>query len=163
MIETNVIKEIYKGHYMVILDFPEPSDLLKIIDTSYKYVWGIEHCENLTEWHKYDYLLYGKKVNSNNIFSRNMEMEYLIETSHFIELIPNIRQTIKIIQTNIIPPEYLNLNRLSGKGRYYLLKNKVDYLFELEMRGAIDYAPLVSPNIDFLEKVINNFIEKTNE
>jgi hypothetical protein len=26
-IEVNKIKEIYKGHYQVILDFPSPNDL----------------------------------------------------------------------------------------------------------------------------------------
>jgi hypothetical protein len=63
-IEINKIEEIYKGHYQVILDFPSPNDLTKILDTSYKYVWGIEHNEDSLEWEKYDYLLYGKKVKS---------------------------------------------------------------------------------------------------
>ena len=155
MVKTNVIKEIYKGHYHVILDFPTPSDLTKILDISYKYVWGSGHNENLSEWKKYDYYLYGKKVTSDVVFARNMEMEYLMETSDFLQLIPNIHQTIKIIQTNVIPPYYMNLSRLTGKGKYDSLKNKIDYLFELEMPGAIDYAPLISPNINFLENVID--------
>ena len=154
-IETNKIEEIYKGHYQVILDFPTPSDLIKIIDMSYKYVWSIEHKENLVEWVKYDYCLYGKKKKSNNVFARNIEMEYLMETSDFLQIIPDIHQTIKIVQTNIIPPYYMNLNQLSGKGKYDLLKSKIDYLFELEMPGAIDYSPLISPNIDFLKNVID--------
>jgi hypothetical protein len=154
-IEINKIKEIYKGHYQVILDFPSPNDLVKILDTSYKYVWGIEHNENLLEWKKYDYCLYGEKVKSDVVFTRNMEMEYLMETSDFLQLISNIHQTIRIIQTNVIPPYYMNLKQLTGKGKYDLLKNKIDYLFELEMPGAIDYAPLISPNINFLENVVD--------
>ena len=85
MVETNVIKEIYKKHYQVILDFPTPSDLINIIDTSYKYVWSIEHHENSLEWQKYDYCLYGKKVTPNSVFARNIEMEYLVETSDFLQ------------------------------------------------------------------------------
>jgi hypothetical protein len=157
MIETNVIKEIFKGHYQVILDFPSQSDLIKIIDKSYKYVWGFEHLENSVEWEKYDYFLYGRKIDSGTVFARNMDMEYLVETSCFIDLIPYVHQTIKIIQTNIIPPYYVDLKRLSGKEKYDLLKSKVDYLFELEMPGAIDYASLISPNIHFLENVIDRF------
>jgi len=154
-IETNKIEEIYKGHYQVILDFPNQNDLIKILDISYKYVWGIEHNENSLEWEKYDYHLYGEKVNSDVVLARNMQMEYLIETSDFLRLIPNIHQTIKIIQTNVIPPYYMNLSQMKGKGKYDLLKDKVDYLFELEMPGAVDYAPLISPNIYFLENIID--------
>lgn len=154
MVETNVIKEIYKGHYQVILDFPGPSDLIKIIDTSYKYVWSIEHNENSLEWGKYNYCLYGKRVKSDSVFARNIEMEYLMETSDFLQLIFDIHQTVKIIQTNIIPPYYINIKQLTGKGKYDLLKNKIDYLFELEMPGAIDYAPIISPQVKFLENII---------
>lgn len=161
MVETNVIKEIYKGHYQVILDFPTPSDLINIIDTSYKYVWSIEHHENSLEWQKYDYCLYGKKVTPNTVFARNIEMEYLVETSDFLQLIFNIRKTVKIIQTNIIPPHYINIKQLSGKGMYDLLKNKIDYLFELEIPGAVDYAPIISPHVDFLETVIKKITSAT--
>lgn len=154
-IEINKIEEIYKGHYQVILDFPSPNDLTKILDTSYKYVWGIEHNEDSLEWEKYDYHLYGKKVKSDIVYARNVKMEFLIETPAFLQLIPDIHQTIKIIQTNVIPPYYLNLNQLTGKGKYDLLKEKIGYLFELEMPGAIDYAPLISSNINFLKSVID--------
>ena len=76
-------------------------------------------------------------------------------TTHaFLHLIPKINQSIKIIQTNIIPPYYLNIKQLSGKSKYDLLKDKIDYLFELELPGATDYAPLVSPDITFLERVL---------
>ena len=83
-------------------------------------------------------------------------MEYLMETSDFLQLIPEIHQTVKIIQTNIIPPYYLNLKQLSGKGKYDLLKNKIDYLFELEIPGAIDYTHIISSQVNFLEKIIEN-------
>lgn len=157
MIEINKIKEIYKGHYQVILNFPSSNDLLKILDTSYKYVWNIEHIENSIEWEKYDYYLYNKRIKSHSIFARNIEMEYLMETSDFLQFIPNIHQTIKIIQTNAIPPDYLNIKQLTGKRKYDLLQNKIDYLFELEMPGAVDFAPIISPNIKFLENVIRKF------
>ena len=161
MVETNVIKEIYKGHYQVILDFPSPSDLINIIDTSYKYVWGVEHNENSLEWEKYDYSLFGKKVKPESVFARNIEMEYLMETSDFLHLIFDIHQTVKIIQTNIIPPYYLNISRLQGKEKYDLLRSKIDYLFELEMPGAVDYAPIKSPHVDFLETVVKKLTTTT--
>ena len=152
-IEVNTIKEIYIGHYQVILDFPEPKDLLKIIEPSYKYIWGFEHNENSIEWAEYTHSIFGKPCNE-NFRVRNINMEYLIETHSFLELIPFIRNGVKLIQTNITPPHYLNMDRLKGKGRYDLLKSRIDYLFEICMPMAIDYAPIVSPNLTFLENVI---------
>ena len=154
VMETNVIKEIYKGHYQVILDFPTSKDLVNIIDASYKYVWGISHIENSLEWKSYDYLLFGNKVNADATMVRNLEMEFLVDTHVFLRLIPNINQSVKIIQTNNIPPYYLNIKQLSGKSKYDLLKDKIDYLFEMELSGATDYAPLVSSDVAFLERVI---------
>ena len=81
-------------------------------------------------------------------------MEFLLNTSDFLDLIPQIHQTVRIIQTNIVPPYYLNIKNLSEKGKYNLLKSKIDYLFELEMPGTIDYAPIISPNINYLENLI---------
>ena len=152
--ETNVIKEIYKGHYQVILDFPTPNDLINIIDASYKYIWGVSHIENSLEWEPYDYLLFGNKANANTTLVRNLEMEFLINTYDFLQLIPNIHQSIKIVQTNTKPPYYLNIKQMSGKGKYDLLKSKIDYLFELELPGAADYAPIVSSDVVFLENVL---------
>ncbi len=155
--ETNKITEIYRGHFQVILDFPNQNDLHKIISNDYKYIWGVEHNEIRSSWRNYDFTLFDSRIQNSFLMTRNIEMEFIIETSKFISIIPSINQTIKIIQTNIIPPSYLDLKRLSAKGKYDLLKSKIDYLFELELPGAIDYAPLVSPNVEFLEKVIKKF------
>lgn len=154
MIEVNSIKEIFKGHFQVILDFPSPSDLGKILDKDYKYVWCVGHVENRSDWVDYDYYLYGKRLENGFAQPRNIRMDLLIETSKFIEFIPLIHQTIKLIQTNVIPPSFLDLDRFSGKGRYDLLKNKIDYLFELELPGATDYAPIISPSENFLQSLI---------
>ena len=156
-IEVNKIKEIYKGHYQVILDFPEPQDLLKIIEPTYKYIWGFEHSENSIEWAKYTHSIFGKPCKE-NFRVRNINMEYLVETNSFLELIPFIHDTVNLIQTNIIPPYFLNMDRLKGKDRYDLLKSKIDYLFEINMPGAIDYTPIVSPNRTFLENVVGKMI-----
>ena len=155
--ETNKITEIYKGHFQVILDFPTQNDLYKIINNDYKYIWGIEHNEIRSSWKDYDFTLFNSKSPSNFCMARNIEMEFIIETVDFLKMIPSINQTIKIIQTNMIPPSYFNLKQLSGKGKYDLLKSKVDYLFELELPGAVDYASLISPNTIFLETVMKQF------
>ena len=154
MVEPNKITEIYKGHYQLILDFPDKSELYKIIDIEYKYVWIFNHIEDAVEWSLYKHSLFGKFCDKTKIKARNIKMDALIETEDFFQFIPSISSTIKIIQTNIEPPYYLNLDNLSGKSRYDLLKSKIDYLFELDMPGAIDYSPIVSPNKEYLEKLL---------
>lgn len=159
MIECNTIKELYKGHYQLILDFPEKEELYKIIDLSYRYVWMINHIENSIEWSEYKHSLFGSFKTENKIQARNIKMDVLIETEVFLKYVPLIAQSITIIQTNIEPPYYLNLDNLSGKSKYDLLKSKIDYLFELDMPGAIDYSQIISPNREYLENLLDR-VEK---
>lgn len=161
MVECNKIIELYKGHFQIILDFPEKSDLYKIIDKSYKYVWLFDHIEDSIEWCDYKHSIFGLFDNTVNIKARNIKMEVLLTTEDFLKYIPLISQTVKIIQTNIEPPYYLNLENLKGKAKYDLLKSKIDYLYELEMPGATDYSPIVSPRRDYLENLQSLFSDSS--
>ena len=157
MLEINKIQEVFKGHFQVILDFPDATDLPKILDETVKYVWGIEHKEGGASWLKYNHTLFGKPMPMDLISARQIELEFLVETEAFFRMIPFIHQTTKLIQTNFIPPVYLDLKKFEGLKRYQMLQKEVDYLFELEMPGATDYATLISPSIDFLEGVVAAF------
>lgn len=145
------------GHFQVILDYPHARDLENILVRSCRYVWGIEHNEGRTSWMPYQHTLFGEKIDSKNILARNIEMEFLMDTNTFIELIPKIGQTIHLIQTNIQPPYYINLDRLKGKQKYDLLKNKLNYYLEVEIPGASDYGTLISPDRYFLESIVSKF------
>ena len=116
MANYNEITKIYDGHYQVILDFTSKLDIIKILDSSYKYVWGINHVENSVDWAIYKHTLFKHKIRESDICVRNVQMEFLISTDAFIDLIPFIKQTITIVQTNKKPPYYLNINKLKGKG-----------------------------------------------
>ena len=155
MVETNVISEIYPGHYFVILDWPTAKDLVKILDINCKYVWVLEHEEYCVSWEQYNDKLYGTSVEPNAVMVRNAQMEYLVETEFFIaNILPRVKRTIHLIQTNTIPPYYLKLERFEGKSKYNMLKNTIDYRLEIEIPGATDYAPLWSQDKAFLEDVV---------
>lgn len=158
MVHVNKIEEIYKGHYQVILEFPDALVLEKVLDMSYKFIWGINHNEVRSSWSPYGHSLYGKMLDNEPVQVRNMSMEYLMNTADFIKVIPHINQTVKIVQTNIVPPHYMDLNRLQGRTKYDLLRDRVDYLFEIEIPGASDYAPMVSCNLDFIESVLKKLM-----
>lgn len=155
MIEINKIKEIDKGIYFVLLDYLTKDKLKQIINQEYKYIWCVDHVENPHEWRAYNYSLYSQFGISQNVKARNITMEYYMPTSDFLNLIQFVNNSLTIIQTNSEPPSYLNLRELNDKSRYRLLKSKADFLFEIQMPGAPDYTPVVSPHIDFLEKTIN--------
>jgi hypothetical protein len=155
MIEINKIKEIYPGYFHVLLDFPEKKDILKILDFTYTFIWGINHIENSIEWGGYHHSLFSKFGNMQDIKVRNIEMEYLMTTQAFAEYVPLINQAINIIQINVEPPYYLDLKKFQGKPRYDMLRIKTDFLFELDMPASPDYTPLISPNKEFLESVID--------
>ncbi|NDP22426.1 MAG: hypothetical protein GZ091_15280 [Paludibacter sp.] len=157
MVNCNEITILYEGHYQLILDFNSKLDIIKILDTSYIYVWGINHVEDSVNWATYNHTLYEHKTDDYGIQVRNIQMEFLIKTQDFVNFIPFIKQTINIIQTNKVPPYYLNLNRLKGKGKYDLLKKEINYLFELEVPGASDYITIISPDIDFLKSIKDKF------
>ena len=67
------------------------------------------------------------------------------------------------IQCNIISPYYLNLERLNGKRRYNLLREKADYLFKLEMPNDTGYAQIISPNKDFLISIIEKLTIQSSD
>jgi hypothetical protein len=52
---------------------------------------------------------------------------------------------------------------LEGKNRYDLLKKETDYLFEVNLPFSgvsSDYTEIVSPNLSFLNKLLNKIEDK---
>lgn len=151
-IETNIIKEIYKGHYSILLDFPMTDILYLLLSNSYKYVWGVNYAWCGCSWNPAPLTLFNKDVSGLDV--RNVKMDFLLETDEFIKLIPFINGNLHLIQINNVPPYYLDLNRLKGKAKYDLLKKETDYLFEMELPYSPDYTQIVSPNVEFLKKFL---------
>lgn len=150
-IKTNEIKDIYKGHYFMLLDFPTIDILNYMLDKSYQYVWGVNYEKHGCKWEKDSCKLFEKEWDG--LYTRNVNMEFLMNTSDFMERLPYIQDNLHIMQINKMPPYYLNLNRIKGKTRYDLLKTETDYLFEVKLPFSSissDYTEIVSPNLDFL-------------
>lgn len=157
MIECNKITEIYKGHYQMILDFPDINDLYKIININYKYIWIYDYIESPHKWSSFKGGIYGISLKEDDILARNIKMELLYKTEDFLKIIPSISRSVKLIQTNIEPPYYLDLSKLNGVKKYNLLKEKADYLFDIDMPKASDYTPIISQSKEYLENLIKKF------
>ena len=160
-IEVNKIKKIYQGHYMMLLDFPDKDWLKYLLDDSYKYVWVVDYCMQGCEWSKKHHSLF--KKSAEDIYVRNMHMDFIMETPEFLQWIPETNANLHILQVNNLPPYYLDLNRLEGKTRYDLLKKETDYLFEVNLPFSgvsSDYTEIVSPNLSFLNKLLKKIEDK---
>lgn len=165
-IKVNKITKIFDNHYCMILDSPTIGILDKILDRSYRYVWGINYQKFGCTWNKESLKLFDKdneideslELFDKNIevYVRNMNMDFLMRTSDFLERLPLITNNLHIVQINKIPPYFLDLNRLHGKLKYDLLLKETDYLFEIDLSystSVADYTEIISPNMDFLNKI----------
>ena len=61
------IEEAYNGHYSVKIQMDSDSDILNLIDDSYKYVWIIGHSEYLNEWTPSNNTLFSRESDPNKV------------------------------------------------------------------------------------------------
>ncbi|MEO7214095.1 hypothetical protein [Mucilaginibacter sp.] len=150
----NTIKEIFPGHYQIILDFATINFVQYVLSIDYKYVWINNHHPNDSlNWQDYQVPLFNNKDNY-TVAVRNLSYDMILPTAEFKSLLPKFSGSIQLVQLNIAPQYYLN-DRIKGKTRYDLLKNECDYLFELDIPGATDYGTLISSNKAWLEALLS--------
>lgn len=161
----NTITELYKGHYLLRLNDDEYIKPNQFIDKRYKFVWLPQyHDEEFYTWTRSETRLFGKKTSEkDNVLIRKMQSDVLVETNKYIESYMGIKNyTYHVIQTNIIPPHYVDVENLKGAGRYNLLLEKADYLYELNGPDCdCDFDTLVSPDKDYLTRVLIAYKFKT--
>lgn len=148
------IKEAYNGHYSVKIQMDSDLDILNLIDDSYKYVWIIGHSEYLNEWTPSKNTLFSRESDPNKVSVRKDKIEILMDTDYFCEILREgeIREYLHIIQTNVKPPFFLDLNKFTGKSRYDMLKKYINYLFEIKQMA--DCEEITSSSKDVLEKLL---------
>lgn len=152
----NTIKEIYPGHFQIILDFASTKILPFLLSDNYQFVWVCNHNTlNSLEWKEYELLLFDNQHNR-RVSARNISFDYVLPTPEFKELLPQLATGIYLMQINKLPPYYLNPNTIKGKTRYDLFLKECDYLFEIDLPNATDYGTLISSNRDFLQSLLDH-------
>lgn len=151
----NTITELYNGHYCVKIQMDSDLDILKIINLSYKFIWILEYSEYLNEWTSSCNTIFKNQSNPEKVFIRNDNMEILMDTQYFYDLLKRkgqVRNYLHIIQTDVVPPYYLDLKKFVGKNKYIMLKQHINYLFEIIQMG--DYELIISSKKEFLEDIL---------
>lgn len=147
------IREVYDTHFCVRIDLDYEEVLYKVLDSTYKYVWILEHSEYMGSWTPSSNILFSHHSNPELVHVRNDIMEILMDTHSFYEIIKKEHiKHLSFVQTNIIPPFYLTAKKFVGKKRYDMFKECIDYLFELEVES--DYICFVSSRKDVLENIL---------
>ncbi len=149
----NNVKEIFSGTYQIILDFATNAFVPIILNNNYKYVWVYQHRILVKEnWSSFDLPLDHKKYHK--VLARRITYDFIIPTSEFKEVYPNLGSGITLVQINKLPQYYLDPTRIEGKTRYELLSKECDYLFEIDIPSATDYGTLRSSNKVWLESLL---------
>lgn len=152
----NTIKEVYPGHFQIILDFATVDFLKFVLSDEYKYVWVYSHqTKGSLEWKSYSLPLFDNQ-SYHQLLARHLSFDFIMPTSEFKKVLPQIGPGITMTQLNELPKYYLDPATIKGKTRYDLLLKECDYLFEIDLPSATDYGTLVSSDRDFLQSLLDN-------
>ena len=152
----NKIKEIFPGTFQIILDFASNEFLQYALREDYKYVWVYNHCvKNHYNWQTRSLPLFEEGDNF-EVLSRHLKFDFVLPTSQFRYLIPQLENGIMLVQLNKVPTYYIDVNRMKSKTFYQQLKKECDYLFEISIPSARDYGTIVSCDKDYLESLLSD-------
>lgn len=133
-IQPYEIKEIYPGHYYMLLDMLDTSDILKIVSHDYKYLWFYDLNTYSVIWNKVNDAY--PDVAPYNMWLRNVRMECIIETKHLEDFLNNL----KMLNTT-----------MSEKTKFQQLSN-LGYLFNIVIPRPSDYGWMICSDIEYLQK-----------
>lgn len=140
-IQPYEIKEIYPGHYYMLLDMLDTSDILKIVSHDYKYLWFYDLNTYSVIWNKVNDAY--PDVAPYNMWLRNVRMECIIETRHLEDFLNNL----KMLNTT-----------MSEKTKFQQLSN-LGYLFNIVIPRPSDYGWMICSDIEYLQKIIDRLKE----
>ena len=151
----NTIQEIYPGIYQIILDCASNKFIKFILKDNYKYIWINKYePKNILNWVNYSLPISDKLQMT--VLARQISYDFIIKTEDFEKISNEIPNGVILLQINNMPPYFLDLQRIKGKSRYEMLKKECDFLFEIDLPGAVDYGTIISANKLFLTDLLND-------
>jgi hypothetical protein len=149
----NAIKTIYPGTFQIILDFASNKFIEYILRPSHKYIWIHNYSPHTSKtWTTFDMPLSDKL--KTKVLTRQVTYDSIIPTEDYKEIKDEMPNGTTLIQINKLPPDFLDLRSIKGRTRHELLKKECDYLFEIDIPGAVDYGTLVSHDETYLRSLL---------
>src|SRR5215471_6208527 len=150
-IEINRISEASPGVYYVVLWCPESHILSKLLDPDMAFVLCWDHEAGDYSWRDFDLPILGAS-GSTKALSRIVKFDFIIPTERFLQILPQMRPTIKAVQVGRVPPDYLDMRQIHGKPLYKILADCGWHV--LLDTPANDYGRILSPKREVLELAI---------
>ena len=88
-----------------------------------------------------------------SVRARYVEMDLLLPTATFLELLPRLEPAISAVQLGVEPPHYLDLRRIKGRQLYRLLREAEWHV--LMDTPANDFGQVMSPHREVVERAIS--------
>lgn len=150
----NKIVEIGPDRFRILLDFATAKLIPHLINDNYKYIWVHNHTLVQNQWKEFELPI--AKGNKQKVLARNLNYEFIIETSRFDEIGESLTGGVNLVQLNKLPAYYFDLDMVEGNNRYTFLKEECDYLFELILPKDRDYGTIISHDRDYLQSLIED-------
>jgi hypothetical protein len=147
---VNEVKELAPGVFWALMWCPTAALFARLLrPDGYVLIW--EHRVGNYSWQEY-LLPVVAPTEPVAVLGRSVEMDVLVPTSRFAELLPRLRPAIKAVQLGNLPPDYLDMRRIKGAQLYRLLQDCNWHL--LIDTPANDYGQIMSPDRQVVEQAI---------
>ena len=150
-VEPHVVREIAPGVHWARLDFPSIEIVRELIDEQVPHVlcWG-GHL-GCYRWEPF-LLPVAEPLSPEPVLARAVEVDFIVDTSCFLSLLPEFRSSISIVQLRRVPPDHLDMRRIQGKELWRLL-SEVGWHVWCNVPGN-DHAQVASPHRAVVERAV---------
>ena len=151
-LEVHVVKEVASGVFSAVLDFPRKEALLPgLLESAFPYVlcWG--HHVGCYRWEPFKVPVVDPQ-RPEEVLARAIDVDFVVATSRFKELLPDLGPGVCAVQLAQLPPDYLDLRKIKGKELWRQL-NQVGWHVWVNIPGN-DYAQIASPDRDVVARAI---------
>jgi hypothetical protein len=149
--EPHVIKEIAPGVHWALLDFPGTEVVETLLNPQVPYVlcWG----GHLGHWRWEKFMLpISSPLQPEPVLARAIEVDFVVETSRFLELLPSLGPGVSAVQLDGVPQDHLDLRRIKGPELWRLLA-EVGWYVWCDVPGN-DFAQVASPHRRVVEQAV---------
>ena len=150
--QPHVIQEVAPGVYWALLDFPGVEIVSSLVDPEVPHVLCWEVCLGRWQWERF-LLPVGDPLSPEPVLARAVDVDFVVDTSRFLELVPKLGPGISAVQLHATPQDHLDLRKIKGPELWRLL-GAVGWHVWFRVPGN-DYAEVASPHRSVVEAAIH--------
>ena len=146
-----MIKELVPGVHWALLDFPSTGIVPALLDVETPHVlcWG----GHVGSWRWEKFLVpVSAPLQPEPVLARAVEVDFVVETARFVELLPALGPGVSAVQLNELPPDHLDLRKVRGNELWRLL-GEIGWHVWFEIPGN-DFGQVASPDRSVVARAV---------